>query len=473
MRPERGSSAPANPRSLRRGILVRVALPTALVLMAGSAYDVVTGVGPATRAYDQALLATALALAPHVASEVGTPRFVLPPAAEDVIRSDRYDRIFFAVRTLEGGPVGGDADMPSFALPIGEQRYYADATMRGEPVRVAVARLPTAAGDLQFLVAETRAKRERTTREYLSNLLVVDLLVLAAVALAVIYGVDRGLAPLARLTRELKARSDRDLRALNAAGAPDELRPFVDEINSLFSRLDAAAATRNRFVANAAHQLRTPLAGLKTQLELARTDPLPPGAEGPMARAYEACVRMARMTGQLLALARLEPESAGQAAHGPLDLAEMAGASVDDWVHAAMAADVDLGFELAPAGVRGDATMLRELASNLVDNALRYAGPGAHVTLRTGVDAQGVAFLEVEDDGPGIPGGERDRVLERFYRVAGSPGPGSGLGLAIVAEIAAAHGARLSLAPGLPSRTRPQEHGLRATVRFAGDLTRS
>ena len=167
---------------------------------------------------------------------------------------------------------------------------------------------------------------------------------------------------------------------------------------------------------------------------------------------------LARMANQLLALARAEPGAqAGETTS--LDLAAEVGELVDANVHAALAADVDLGYELEPAPVRGNATLLRELATNLIDNALRYGGCGARVTVRTFVEA-GHAVFEVEDDGPGIPPAERERVLERFYRLDDSPGPGSGLGLAIVKEIATLHGAELSLHDGAQGR------GLRARVRF-------
>lgn len=450
--------------SLRRAILAWVALPAALVLLIGMIHDFYTGVDLTTGAYDQALLSTAIALEPHVTQLDGEPIFKLPAAAEDVLRADRYDRIFFAIRTPAGRHVAGDADMPALPMPAGEQRYFADTSMRGEYIRVAVLRLPTAAGELQFVVGETRVKRERTAREFVRNVALVNAVLLAAVAAAVFYGTDRGLAPLARLRRELQSRSHRDLRPLDAATAPDELRPFIEEINSLFARLEAAAATQNRFVANAAHQLRTPLAGLKTQLELARAQLLPASAAELIAQAHEAVVRIARMANQLLALARVDP-AAVKLRRDALDLATLIGADVDHWVHTALAADIDLGFELEAAPMHGDETLLRELAANLIDNAIRYAGAGARVTVRTGV-ADGAAVLEIEDDGPGIATAERSRVLERFYRVPGSPGPGSGLGLAIVAEIAALHDAQLLLEDARSQRG-ARLGGLRVSVRFA------
>ncbi|MCM5571123.1 sensor histidine kinase [Burkholderiaceae bacterium FT117] len=443
--------------SLRQRILVWTALPAAVVLSAFSVYDYVTASRPATLAYDQALLSTALAIGPYAIGDAAGPRLNLPPALEDALRTDSFDRLWFAVRTLDGHHVAGDRSLPD-VQPQGWIPVYLDAIYAGERVRVAGVRLPTAAGELLFVVGETRRKRDRMQRELVRSLVVTNLGLIAAVGLAVWFGVRLGLRPLAELRRELMARSHADLRPLAAKGAPSELEPIIREINSLLDRLGQAVATQNRFVANAAHQLRTPLAGLKTQLELVLEQPLPANTEGLVRRAREATDRIARMANQMLALARAEPGEAA-AARMQVDLAGVIGELVDPYVHAALARDVDLGFELAPAPTLGDATLLRELAANLVDNAVRYCWHGCRVTVRTFV--QGTeAVLEVEDEGPGIPPAERERVLERFYRIADTPGPGSGLGLAIVKEIAAAHHARLSLAPGAGGR------GLRVTVAF-------
>ena len=444
--------------SLRRRIFLWAALPTAVILAAFSAYDYVTASRPATLAYDQALLSTALAISPYVAGDRERPHLDLPPAVEDALRTDGFDRMWFSVRKLDGTFIAGDRALRPDDFESGESPAYVDARYRGQPVRLAIVRLPTAAGELVFVVGETRHKREAMTRALVRSLVLTNLLLIGAVGVAVVFGVRRGLRPLADLRGELMARSHVDLRPLAAVDAPSELRPIVDEINSLFGRLDTAVAAQNRFVANAAHQLRTPLAGLKMQLELALEHPMPPAAADLVGHAREATDRIARMANQLLALARAEPGAqAGEMA--PLDLAAEVGELVDANVHAALAADVDLGYELEPAPVRGNATLLRELATNLIDNALRYGGRGARVTVRTFVEA-GHTVFEVEDDGPGIPQAERERVLERFYRLDDSPGPGSGLGLAIVKEIATLHGAELSLHDGAQGR------GLRARVRF-------
>jgi len=445
--------------SLRRRIFLWAALPTAVILAASSAYDYVTASRPATLAYDQALLSTALAIGPYVAGDPGQPRLELPAAVEDALRTDGFDRLWFSVSKLDGTFIAGDRALQPPEFEVGEMPIYVDASYRGQPVRLAIVRLQTAAGPLAFVVGETRHKREAMTRALVRNLVFTNLLLIVAVGVAVVLGVRRGLRPLADLRAQLMARSHLDLRPLGASGAPAELRPIVDEINSLFGRLDTALAAQNRFVANAAHQLRTPLAGLKMQLELALDHAMPPVVADQIRHAREATDRLARMANQLLALARTEP-GAQASDMGLVDLAAEVGELVDPNVRVALANDVDLGFELEPAAVHGNATLLREMATNLIDNAIRYGGRGAHVTVRTFVRA-GRAVFEVDDDGPGISPPERERVLERFYRLDDAHGPGSGLGLAIVKEIATLHGAALSL------QDRAEGRGLRITVSFA------
>ena len=265
-----------------------------------------------------------------------------------------------------------------------------------------------------------------------------ELLIALATLVIVWFGVKRGLQPLARLSDEIKARSAGDLRPIDAAGAPEEARPLVGALNGLLGEVSAASRKQQRFLADAAHQLRTPLAGLQTHTELALAQPMPEACRAQLEQVHRATIRTARLANQLLALARAEPGA--RSANADLDLKNIAGGEADAWVRQAVSRDIDLGFELESARVDGDAFLLREALSNLVHNALEYSPRGGRVTVRTG-RRNGHAFLEVEDDGPGIAPAERGRVLERFYRVPGTPGTGSGLGLAIVREIAAGHGA--------------------------------
>jgi two-component system, OmpR family, sensor histidine kinase TctE len=259
------------------------------------------------------------------------------------------------------------------------------------------------------------------------------------------FGVKRGLQPLARLSDEIKSRSAGDLRPVNAEGAPAEARPLVGALNGLLEEVSAASHKQQRFLADAAHQLRTPLAGLQAHTELALAQPMPDACRAQLEQVHRATIRTARLANQLLALARAEPGARSTTAE--VDLKGIAGGEADAWLRQSLTRDIDLGFELESAPVEGDAFLLREALSNLVHNALEYSSPGGRVTVRTG-RVNGNAFLEVEDDGPGIAQQERTRVLERFYRVPGTPGTGSGLGLAIVREIAASHAAAMFIKDG-------------------------
>jgi two-component system sensor histidine kinase TctE len=225
------------------------------------------------------------------------------------------------------------------------------------------------------------------------------------------------------------------------------VRPLVESINHQLGEVTQANRNQQRFLANAAHQLRTPLAGLRAHAELALAQPLPAACRAELEHVHGASVRTARLANQLLALARAEAGLGEAAAAGRADLRQVIEAAADEWVHRALERDIDLGFELQVARVRGDPVLLREALGNLVHNALEYTPAGGRVTVRTRDGGREVR-VEVEDDGPGIPPAERQRVLERFYRAPGTGGSGSGLGLAIVSEIAAAHGARVEIGEG-------------------------
>jgi len=224
--------------------------------------------------------------------------------------------------------------------------------------------------------------------------------------------------------------------------APIEVRSLIGALNQLLFRLNAAIASQQRFIANAAHQLRTPLAGLKTHAELARREQSGAELRSLLDMIAGETQRTSHLVNQLLTLARAEPAEApsGQ----PVNLHEIVGRDVRDWVQRAVAANIDLGFELEDAWTLGEPLLLRELAANLVDNALAYTQRGGSVTVRTGARG-GESVFEVEDNGPGIPEAEREKVFERFYRLPATGGEGCGLGLSIVSEIAQRHNARVDL----------------------------
>jgi two-component system sensor histidine kinase TctE len=261
------------------------------------------------------------------------------------------------------------------------------------------------------------------------------------------FGVSRGLEPLQRLRRAVSNRSHLDLSPIDTRDVPGEVLPLVDEVNELMARLARTFDFQNRFVADAAHQLKTPVSGLKAQIELAlrETDPL--RVQHSLAQLYISADRLSRLVRQLLSLARNEPGALNSVQLQPLDLNAFALEVSMDWVPHAIKRSIDLGFEGEEAAltIAADRDRLRELINNLIDNAIRYSQPGGRVTVRTGALPDGQCRLAISDDGPRIPVAERARIFERFHRLLGTQEDGSGLGLAIVSEIALLHGARISL----------------------------
>jgi len=232
---------------------------------------------------------------------------------------------------------------------------------------------------------------------------------------------------------------------------PAEVRPLVDALNLLFEMLTGAAQAQSRFVADTAHQLRTPIAGLRGSLQVLMREPAAAPLHSRLSSLYEGVSTLSHSANQLLALAQADRSTSLTRGFHKTDLKSVAERIVERNVDRAVESGLDLGAECSPAGVDANARLLDDLLGNLMDNALKYTPSGGRITVRCGYEASH-AYLEVEDDGPGIPETERPRVLERFYRVPGSPPGGCGLGLAIVDEIARRHEARLSIESGAEGR---------------------
>ncbi|HYX64916.1 MAG TPA: sensor histidine kinase N-terminal domain-containing protein [Burkholderiales bacterium] len=451
-------------RSLRARLLRMLLPPIAALLVLGALVAYYPSIEPATEAYDQALIDVGISLGTYIRGGDFGYRVELPVAVDQVLRRDAYDTVYYRVLGPKGEQIAGDEGLPEPSSQPREVSVSYDATYKGQKVRVVA--LPAKCGSAlcRVLVGETMVKRNRLARDILFSTLLPEMLIALATLVIVWFGVKRGLGPLARLSDEIKARSPGDLRPIDAAGTPEEARPLVSALNDLLGQLALASRNQQRFLANAAHQLRTPLAGLQAHTELALAKSLAEPARGELEFVHEATIRTARLANQLLALARAEPGARGDAAQ--VDLKPLVEGEADAWVHQALARDVDLGFDLAPAKVRGDAFLLREALANLVHNGIQYTTRGGRVTVRTGQRA-GQPFLEVEDDGPGIPPPERERVLERFYRMPGTPGTGSGLGLAIVREIAAGHGAAIVIGEGIAEKgSDAGKQGCRVAITF-------
>jgi two-component system sensor histidine kinase TctE len=431
-------------QSLRGQLLRQLLPPVAALLALATVIAYFPTIEPATAAYDQALIDVGLALGDRIQIESGKYSLDLPRAAERMLRTDRYDSIYFHVASPDGGHIAGDEGLPPPPRDETPQDHVIayDGMYAGKDVRAVAVMVPCNGRRCMVQVAETTYKRQRLLRYIVLSSLVPTVLIALATLLIVWFGVKRGLEPLDLLSEEIRRRSPRDLRPVEAASAPEEAKPLVGALNALLEEVAEANQNQQRFLANAAHQLRTPLAGLQAHTELALAQSVPESCRAELEQVHLATVRTARLANQLLALARAEPGGGLAAGLGPVDLRQMVQGAADEWVHRAMARDLDLGFDLSEARVLGDPFLLREALANLVHNSLEHTPAGGHVTVRTELRTEdGRPMLEVEDEGPGIPPAERERVLERFYRVPGTTGTGSGLGLAIVREIAGLHGA--------------------------------
>ncbi|HEX4779277.1 MAG TPA: sensor histidine kinase, partial [Usitatibacter sp.] len=366
-----------------------------------------------------------------------------------VLRADSTDQIYYGLFGDMGEELAGERNMPKPPFVPGEEAKFFDAQHLGQPVRVAVLRALVNGHPVQIMAAETTRKRERAHRDALLSALVPTTLLSIAAIVAVLLGVRRGLGPVEDLRRQLKARTYLDLRPVKEGGTVDELQPLVKELNQMLARLGEAQEVQARFIANAAHQLRTPIAGLVTQLELARGSDDRAKRDVYLANAKESATRLTRLAQQVLSLAAADPVSNPKVPEEACDLAEIVKGRASEWLRGVAPREVELEFELAPAPFRGSSVLVGELASNLVDNAARY---GAKTVTVVTHDGGGRSVLQVIDDGPGIPVPQRTRIFERFRRLDNESTEGSGLGLAIVNEIAQRHRASIVVEEGRQGR---------------------
>jgi two-component system sensor histidine kinase TctE len=403
----------------------------------------------ASAPYDQALTDHARALAAQVRSAEGLSQ-LRHPAAGAFLRADDKDTVYFQVRGEGGEIIAGDTELPVVARApdaVDEVIYHRDATVRDQEVRVAYLFLPAGSGASLVQVGETTNKRDTLAREIITGVVLPQFILVPLAVIMVWVGLSRGLAPLAELQRAIRNRTPSDMSPIDERSTPHEIRPLIHSINDLMGRLDRNLKAQQRFVGDAAHQMRTPLAGLRTQAELAlRLDDAREIRES-LRQVVASTERTQHLVTQLLMLARAEAPEENRPPFAEVDLNVLTRECVEEWLARADAKGIDLGFEDAgwAARVQGNASLLHELAGNLLDNAIRYTPDGGRVTAR--VLAGENVVLEVEDNGPGIDESERELVFQRFYRSLGTGVEGSGLGLAIVRSIAHQHRAAATLLP--------------------------
>ncbi|MBK6629973.1 MAG: sensor histidine kinase N-terminal domain-containing protein [Betaproteobacteria bacterium] len=411
--------------------------------------------------YDQHLAENVKTLARFVAEEDGGVKIKVDRTTpvRSLLRRDDDDSIYFQVLGFNNELVAGDLDLhwvePPYRI-VPEKVYFRDDDLKGQAIRVAYLYLvpvpvPERAPIL-VQVAETRNKRNALASRILSGVTLPHFAVIPLAVLLVWIGLGRGIEPLNRLGRMIRRRMPTDLSPIPTAGVPEEVKPVIYAFNDMMARLEQNLQAQQRFIGDAAHQMRTPLTGLKMQTELALSETDPQLVRASLRQIAESADRAAHLINQLLVLARAESSHEKTHSIEKVDLEALVRQTTLEWVPAAMAKRIDLGFEGTgwPLQISGNPLLLRELSANLIDNAVKYTPHGGRVTVRTRVGE--FAVLEVEDDGPGIADNERELVFERFYRVLGNEAPGSGLGLAIVREIAELHLGSVQLKPSPSGR---------------------
>jgi two-component system, OmpR family, sensor histidine kinase TctE len=452
--------------SLRSGLTVRflAAAIALLVLDAIACYAIAAHF--ANLVYDRWLIDSNRSLSQALSVANGGVQIELPQVALQIFQFDEVDKTYFRVSTQRRGLIAGDALLPALPGATDGGVRLATGSVHGEPVRLVATRVPEpqARDTATVEVGETLHKRAALATEILLAMAAPQLGLLLVALFFAWFAVAHGLRPLTALGAVIESRGHDNLTPVPELNLPKEARVLVSKINDLLARLERAMVAQRRFVADAAHQLRTPLAAVLLYTERAERAVDAESEQQALHGLHSSVARAARLSHQLLALARAEPEAAAARELSAVDLVGLARGIGEEWIPRALERQIDFGF-VAPAEpvfVTGNAGLLGELMSNLIDNALRYCGPSSRVTLS--VEALPVPALAVEDDGPGVPSEEREKIFERFYRVANSRAEGCGLGLAIVKEIATLHRAVASVSPGRSGR------GARFSVQFPQSL---
>ncbi len=456
------NSAPGHGLSLKRQLLLWLLVPQLVLWLVGGMLAYRIALSYAEKGIDQSLTQSVRSLARQV-KPYGSGLVVdFPRAAQDIIEQDPTDRVSYMVSSLPGGFLLGNGKLPApppGMIPVTGEPLLYNVAVEGKPMRVALLEVDygeaNAPQRMRVQVAKSLAVQRRITAELVADMLVPLLLLGAVLGVLVYGGISRGLSPLKRLQAQLGDRRDQSLTALHPiemTQAPQEVHSLAGAVNQLLAAVRRSLSQEKRFLNDAAHQLRTPLAGLISQTELAQRETDPRAMQERLTKVLAGAQRSAHLVHQLLSLARNEADVNLQ----PVDVAALAREVAREWTPRALAAGIDLGYEGEDhLMLAGETLLLREALSNLIDNAVKYAGSGSTVTLRVTLEPQH-AVLEVEDNGPGLASDDLAHVFERFWRASDLPG-GCGLGLAIVAEIAHRHG-------GQASATLLQPHGLRVRI---------
>lgn len=460
--PSSSSVPPTDQRlSLRRRLLIVLLVPLMLLLLVNSLITYGGALVYANHVHDRDLSDDAMALVQMLTREAPDGR--ISPQAGFLLEYEPQGHSYFSVSSTKHGLLAGSGTLqaPTDLLPDREPRLF-DTQLKRRPLRAAAMLIPNMLDPDDMLtvsVAENLHDRHQQAREILLLSIPAQALLLLVVFALVWLSVGNGMRMLEPLTARLAAR-EHDLTPIGDDDVPIEILPLTRTIDGLFARLRHMLLLQERFIADAAHQLRTPLAGLRVHVERAQNDPSPATVDDALQHILRLTVRASRTSTQLLALTRAQSPESMDHTNQRVDLGSLVPELVGLRVHEALAARIDLGYEgpSTPSWIHGDHTILQELLDNLIDNAMRYAGPRSMVTV-TLQPVNNEVVLSVEDNGPGVPEPLLHRLGERFFRVPGCRAEGSGLGLAIVQRMAERHHASVHYA-------NREEGGFRVELRF-------
>lgn len=443
--------------SISRQLIFWLAVPLMLMALCGALVHYFNSVAPGVISSDRRLKEAANALMAHVVVKDG--RAAIDTLAAGKPPLPATDAIRYALRDAQGRLLDGDAHLPVVAMSSESSQLFAMVQLDQRSLRSLITRFDTPAGVVFISVVDARATTLPAARFGFMSTLLWDFVQLDLTLVLVWVGIQLGLRPVKKLRDEIADRSPLDLRPIVEASVPREIAPVVVTLNRLFAMLRTSVQSQQQFIANTAHQLRTPITGMQAQLDVLIAEPAAQPIRNRLLTLLESTKQLSHSANQLLSLARADPAANLTAKNQAVDLKAIVGEVAAKFFDRALQANIDLGAEAQSATVHSDPSLLDDLLSNLVDNALKYTPAGGSITASAGM-RNGRAFLAVEDTGPGIPESERQRARQRFYRLPNSPGHGSGLGLAIVDETAALYGATVTIGSGSNAK------GARITVQF-------
>ena len=443
--------------SISRQLVLWLAIPLMLLALCGGLVHYFNNVAPSVISSDRRLKEATAAVMAHLHVEDG--KIVLDTSAKITPPLPTPDSVLFTLRDPQGRLIDGDPRVPAVPMSREAGQIVAVVQIQHRNVRSLTTRFDSAGGVVLITAVDVRSAIEPQARYGLMSTLLWDFVQLDITLVLVWVGIQVGLRPVKRLRQEIAARSPQDLRAIDETSVPREIAPAVVTLNRLFTTLRASVQSQQQFIANTAHQLRTPITGLQAQLDLLISEAAAAPVKSRLLTLQEGIRQLSHSANQLLTLARADPTVNVAAKNQNVALDSLVGEVAAKFFDRALQANIDLGVDTVPAAIRADPTLIDDLLSNLVDNALKYTPAGGTVTISTG-SKNHKSYLAVEDSGPGIPESDRHRVLQRFYRLPNSPGHGSGLGLAIVDEIARLYDGRLTISAGSNGR------GTRVLIEF-------